>query len=166
MSRARILWPAAALLLAVVAPALPQTKPRLREPARPAPKLEPVAETRLLMEGLNSANFKGMERLLKDKPADGETWTFVRGQALLVAETGNLLMLRPPKHEGQDAWMDRAAELRESATALSRAAAARDFDKSQRGLVNLANVCNRCHHTFRAPVRVEPFADRDDGKGG
>src|SRR5437764_14655 len=106
---------------------------------------------------LSEGYFKGMERLLKDKPADGETWTFVRGQALLVGEAGNLLMLRPPKNGGQDAWMDRAAELRESATALARAAAARDFDKSQRALVSLANVCNRCHQTFRAPVRIEPF---------
>jgi hypothetical protein len=159
MSRLRIFWPAAALLLAVAAPALTQ---RPREPARPLPKPEPVAETRLLMEGLNAANFKGLDRLLRDKPADDETWTFLRGQALLIAETGNLLMLRPPKNEGQDAWMDRSAELREAATAVARAAAARDYDKGRRGLVGLANVCNRCHQTFRAPVRVEPFADREE----
>jgi hypothetical protein len=35
--------------------------------------LEPVAETRLLMEGLNAANFKGLNRLLREKPADAET---------------------------------------------------------------------------------------------
>lgn len=163
MSRHRIFWPAVALLLTVAAPALTQ---RPREPARPTPKPEPVAETRLLMEGLDGANFKGLDRLLRDKPADDETWTFLRGQALLIAETGNLLMLRPPKNEGRDAWMDRSAELRESATALARAAAAHDFDKSQRGLIKMANVCNRCHLTFRAPVRVEPFADREDkGEG-
>ena len=49
MSRARILGTAVVFLLTVAAPALPQIRPRLREPARPAPKLEPVAETRLLM---------------------------------------------------------------------------------------------------------------------
>jgi hypothetical protein len=156
MSRQRIIWPAVALLLVVAGPALTQPK---REPARPAPKPEPVADTRLLMEGLNAANLKGLDRLLRDRPADDEAWTFVRGQALLIAETGNLLMLRPPKNEGQDAWMERSAELREAATGLVRAAAARDFDKSQRGLVSVANVCNRCHLNFRAPVRVEPFAE-------
>jgi hypothetical protein len=160
MSLHRIFWPAVALLLAVAGPALTQPK---REPARPAPKPEPVADTRLLMEGLNAANFKGLDRLLRDKPADDEAWAFVRGQALLIAETGNLLMLRPPKAEGQDAWMERSAELREAATALARAAAARDLDKSQRGLVGMANVCNRCHLTFRSPMRVEPFADTDKG---
>jgi hypothetical protein len=166
MSRVRLLLPAAAVLLAVAAPAPTQPKPRPpREPARPAPKLEPVAETRLLMEGLNASNFKSLDRLLREKPADVETWAFVRGQALLIAETGNLLMLRPPKNEGQDAWMDRAAELREAATALARSAGARDHDKSQRGLVHVANACNRCHQNFRAPVRVEPFADRAEDRG-
>jgi hypothetical protein len=159
MSRARILLLAGVFLLTVAAPAPTQPK------GRPAPKLEPVAETRLLMEGLNAANFKGLDRLLRDKPADVETWTFVRGQALLIGETGNLLMLRPPKNDGQDAWMDRATELREAATALARAAAARDYDKSQRGLVNVANACNRCHQNFRVPVRVEPFAEESERKG-
>src|SRR5262249_47722707 len=81
-------------------------------PQRSKPRLEPVAETKLLMEGMNLANFRGLEGLLKKKPADDEAWKFARGQALLIAETGNLLMLRPPRNQGQDAWMDRATELR------------------------------------------------------
>jgi hypothetical protein len=165
MLRRGISWAAAALLLVVAGPALTQPREGPREPARPAPKPEAVAETRLLMEGLNAANFKGLDRLLRDKPADAEAWTYVRGQALLIAETGNLLMLRPPKNEGHDAWMDQSAELRETATALAKSAAARDFDKSQRGLISVANVCNRCHLTFRSSVRVQPFADADEGKG-
>lgn len=161
MSYRRIFW-AAALLLLIAGPAL--TQPGPREPARPAMRPEPVAETRLLMDALNTANFKGLDRLLRDRPADAEAWTFARGQALLIAETGNLLMLRPPKNEGQDAWLERCAELREAATSLARSAAARDFDKSQRGLIAVAGVCNRCHLTFRSPVRVEPFADAGEAK--
>ena len=34
------------------------------------PKLEPIAETRLLMEGLAHANFRGLERNLSKKPID------------------------------------------------------------------------------------------------
>src|SRR5438094_8585392 len=76
------------------------------------PKLEPVAETRLLMEGLAHANFRGLERNLLKKPIDDQSWTFARGQALLIAETANLLMLRPPKNPGENAWMERSMELR------------------------------------------------------
>lgn len=131
---------------------------------KPTHKLEPVAETRLLMEGLNQANFRGAERLLKEKPADAETWTFIRGQALLIAETGNLLMLRPPKNQGQDAWMTYAAALREAATDLARQAANRDFARSQAALSNVANHCTLCHKTFRVPVKVIAFAEPAERK--
>jgi hypothetical protein len=125
---------------------------------RPVPKLEPVAETRLLMEGLAQANFRGLERSLKDRPADAEAWSFARGQALLIAETGNLLMLRPPKGAGQDVWMQRATELRERAVVLARQAGTRDYERSKSALVDLAGACNRCHGTFRVPVRIGPGA--------
>ena len=123
------------------------------------PRLEPVAETRLLMEGLAHANFRGLERLLSQKPADVQTWTFARGQALLIAETGNLLLLRPPKTDGQSAWMDSATELRERATRLARHAAARDPDRCRQALAELAGTCNHCHQSFGVPARVAPFAE-------
>ena len=45
------------------------------------------------MEGVAVANFRGLERLLKEKPNSTEAWTYARGQALLIAETGNLLLI-------------------------------------------------------------------------
>jgi hypothetical protein len=123
------------------------------------PKMEPVAETRLLMEGLNEANFRGLERHLKQQPADGEAWTFVRGQALLIAETGNLLLMRPPHNKGEEAWIARATDLRQVATALARAASNRDYERCRTGLRVLGDVCNRCHQTFRVPLRLEPSAE-------
>ena len=132
------------------------TQPRTTE--KFVPKLEAVAETKLLMEGLNQANFRGLESLLREKPANLEAWTFARGQALLIAETGNLLLLRPPKNQGRDAWQMRATELRESATSLARAVARRDYDASRTALGQLANSCNRCHQGFQVGTRIVPFA--------
>ena len=66
-----------------------------------APKFQAVAETKLLMEGLAQANYRGLESLLKQKPGDDATWAFARGrERLLIAETGNLLLLRPPRRQG------------------------------------------------------------------
>ena len=131
--------------------------------AQPAPKivpkLEPVAETKLLMEGLAQANFKGMERILAQKPTDAQSWTFARGQALLVAETANLLMLRPPQKEGQAAWFEKAMTLRSRAAELAQTLAKKDFDRARVGLALVADSCNRCHQSFRVPVQIEPFAD-------
>jgi hypothetical protein len=150
------------VVLSLSVKALPQTQPRPQpqpQPTRPVPRLEAVAETRLLMEGLANSNFRGLERLLKEKPASNEAWTFARGQALLIAETGNLLLLRPPRNQGRDVWQERAMELRASATNLARMVAARDHERSRAALGSLANVCNRCHQTFQVPVRLAPFAE-------
>jgi hypothetical protein len=61
--------------------------------AKPTPKLEPVAETKLLMDGLADPNLRGLGKLLREKPKEAEAWNFARGQALLIGETGNLLMM-------------------------------------------------------------------------
>src|ERR1700733_3757031 len=104
------------LLLLSVPSASPQPPGKAPQPpakapqpsAKIQPKLEPIAETKLLMEGLANVNFRGLERLLQQKPADLQTWTFARGQALLIAETANLLTLRPPRSSGQAVWFDRS----------------------------------------------------------
>lgn len=122
-------------------------------------RLEPIADTKLIMEGLASPNLRGLGKVLADKPADAEAWGFARGQALLIAETGNLLLLRPPKSgSGEELWMKYAIELRDAGSALGRAAAAKDYARSRSGLAGLANSCNRCHQAFRVGHRVDPFS--------
>ncbi len=140
---------------------LAQDRPRAPLPApRPAPRFEPkfeaVAETKLLMEGLAQSNYLSLAKILRDKPADVETWAFARGQALLLAETGNLLLLRPPRNQGRDTWMKQAMEMREAAKDLARQAGSRDLQRSRAAFVELTGTCNRCHHTFRVPVRIGP----------
>src|ERR1700722_7591115 len=131
-----------AWLAASMAPAAPQK-------AKLQPSLEPVADTHLLMEGLNLPNFRALEKLLKQKPADADSWTFARGQALLIAETGNLLLLRPPRNAGQDAWFRDAMDLRDAAADLARKVGDRDYDGSLAGMKTIAAACNSCHQTFR-----------------
>lgn len=139
------------------------TLPAGGQPAAPAPdrnqaRLEPVAETRLLMEGLALPNFRGAEKLLRQKPDSTEAWKFARGQALLVAETANLLLLRPPRNsQARLAWFARATELRDASRELARSIAAENFPRSRVNLVSLANVCNRCHRAFRVAVEIVPF---------
>ncbi|MBY0231802.1 MAG: cytochrome c [Gemmataceae bacterium] len=123
------------------------------------PKFEVVAETKLLMEGLAHSNYRSLDKLLRTKAPDNETWAFARGQAILVAETGNLLLLRPPKGAARDTWMKLAMDMRAQATTLARAAAARDHAGSKQELARLGDACTRCHTTFRIPVRIAPQAE-------
>jgi hypothetical protein len=149
---------AAGLVAFVLASPSASTQTGGRAVPKLVPKLEPVAETRLLMEGLAHANFRGLERLLRQKPTEGEAWAFARGQALLIAETANLLMLRPPRNKGEQRWFERATDLRSSAAQLARSLGNRDYEGSREDLTALANSCNRCHEAFRTPVRITPFA--------
>lgn len=121
------------------------------------PELEAVAETRLLMEGLASANFHGLERIFENKPTDRKYWVFARGQALLIAETANLLMMRPPRNEGGTVWLECAADMRKSATQLVYKIADQNYQESRTAIIQLGNSCNRCHQSFRVPVRITPF---------
>ncbi len=138
----------------------PTAAPKAVAPVpRVAPKLEPVAETKLLMEAMVHPNFRGLERLLRQKPTDAQAWTFARGQALLIGEAANLLMLRPPQNQGQPLWFERTTELRKAATDVARAAAAEDYTRSRTAFVELANSCNHCHQAFRVAVEIVPFQD-------
>ena len=158
MSRVRFWFAAAAVGLACLLAPVAQSQPGAGV-AKPSPRPEPVAETKLLMEGLAGTNLRGLATLLRDKPAEAEAWKFARGQALLLAETGNLLLIRPPRAtESQEAWRNHAGDLRDSAAALARAAAAADYARARVGLANVANACNRCHQAFRVPHRIDPFA--------
>lgn len=132
---------------------------RAQTTRKAVPKLVPIAETKLLMEGLANVNFRGLDRILKQKPTEDQAWTFARGQALLLAETANLLMIRPPRNEGESTWFDRAMELRSAAGQLAQLAGKRDFQASRAGFVAVANACNRCHQTFRVKVLITPFED-------
>jgi hypothetical protein len=141
----------AVLLTFPLAPGLGQNTGKV------VPKLEPVAETKLLMEGLAHANFRGLERNLSKDPLDDQSWTFARGQALLIAETANLLMLRPPRNPGETAWMERSMDLRNQAQLLAQHLAKKDLVRSKAGMQQVANSCNRCHQNFRVPVDIVPF---------
>ena len=114
MSRPRFLIAAALLGIGCLFVPLAQSQPTAPK-GKAGYRLEPVADTKLIMEGLASPNLRGLGKVLADKPADAEAWGFARGQALLIAETGNLLLLRPPKSAGgEELWMKHAAELRDA----------------------------------------------------
>lgn len=139
-------------------PGVSQTPMPSPRPKSPSPRLVPVAETKLIMEGINQPNFQGLEKLLQNKDLDAEGWKFARGQALLIAESGNLLMLRPPRNSGEGAWMKAGTELRDTASSLARSLASRELLRSRAGLTQLANTCNKCHQAFNIQTRISAFS--------
>ncbi len=141
------------LLAATVAMAdTPQTSKTL---SRPVPVA--VAPVRLLMDTINAPAFRGVDRVLRARPTDDRTWNLIAEQALLVAENGNLLLLRPPRGKHGGDWLDRATELRLRAVHLSEAATAHDYDATRKAMVALGGACSQCHKQFHIPIAVAAF---------
>jgi hypothetical protein len=168
MTRLRHTFAAVAAMLVTTWPAVSQP-PRPQPTVRPsnsapasmpknAPRLVPVADNKLLMEGLANANFLGLEKILKATAIDEDSWGFARGQAVLIAESGNLLMLRPPNNPSQETWLKAASEMRDSASQLSKIVATHDVERSRIAMVELSQKCNACHESFRVKTRVKPFS--------
>jgi hypothetical protein len=157
----RVFFLTAAVGLLAVAPVIPQVggpNPKIQV----VPRLQPIAEAQVLMRGINRPNLEALNRLLKHQPDKG-AWSQIRDHALVIAENGNLLMLRPVRKQNEETWLDRAAALRSKASDLARAAEGRDLGRCQAELKDLAMTCNRCHQTFGVDVQVRSFADDQPG---
>jgi hypothetical protein len=90
-------------------------------------------------------------------PTTMEEWDHVRDHAVVVAETGNLLMMFPRAKDGGE-WMTFSRELVDAGLRAMRAAEARDkqavFDMGG----EVYDVCTRCHEKYarEAPDPRQP----------
>ena len=71
---------------------------------RPTPRLEPVAETKLLMEGIAEANLRGLAKILREKPQEAEAATGESTPSLTKdgpAKAGQTAQPKPGQRKGQ-----------------------------------------------------------------
>lgn len=151
------------LLLGSTAPGQDPASPKRPEPTarmQSRPQLEPMAEVKLLMQGINLPNWHGLEEQLANAPQDAEAWRLIRGYSLLIAENGNLLMMRPPRRLSEDRWLSAAERLRASARRLALAAERQDYSQCLTRLRDLAASCNQCHREARVSVEIAPFKNQ------
>ena len=107
---------------------------------------DPVATVKDVMLGLTipSSDFIwGVE----EKPANKADWNAIRLNAVMLAESANLLLAPGRAHEGET-WNNQARALADAATVAKAAAEARDFD----GLIDsgetIYNSCESCHNVY------------------
>jgi hypothetical protein len=116
-----------------------------------------IAKPKLLMDAINEPAFLWLNQTLRGRPTDNRTWQHLSDEAQLVAENGNLLLLRPPQGKKAGAWLDRATALRLQAVHLNQAADKHDFPAARKALIALTGTCTRCHKQFGVPVDVTAF---------
>ena len=91
--------------------------------------------------------FKQLKSSLASPPQDKKAWVPVKANSLVLAEGGNLLMLRAPEERAAQ-WNTLAAELRVQGRALYLAGKKRDFDSAKKEFATFVEKCNACHQQF------------------
>lgn len=140
MSRFRWLLPIAALLALVTAGAQEAT-------------VSPVASVKQLHDALITPTSDVLFGAESSMPKDTAAWGAVRNSALLLAESGNLLMLQGRARDAGD-WMKLSRGLVDAAAAAMKAADARNIEALIEANGRIVAICENCH---------EPY--RDGGKG-
>lgn len=132
----------------------------------PEPVLfQPEADTRLLMEAivdpLTDVIWDAVgtqvtgDGTVEIRPETEEEWTAVRNSALMLAESGNLLMMAP-RAVDDDEWMTAAAALVDTGMSAVRAAEAQDPEQLFEAGRILYAVCRNCHQKYWADAVLLP----------
>ncbi len=121
------------------------------------PPFKPVADVKQLMKAIVEPSadvvWDSVETIFtKDgmderQPRTEAEWTNVRNHAMMLSESGNLLMMSPRAKDG-DQWMKRAQELVEAAATALHAAEAKDVDQLYKVGGEIDEVCERCHKKY------------------
>jgi hypothetical protein len=82
-------------------------------------------------------------------PATDAEWNDLQGKALIVAESGNILML-PGHARDRERWMADARLLRDAGAAAFEAAKKKDVPALEALNEQLYESCTTCHQHYRA----------------
>ena len=121
------------------------------------PPFKPIADNKLLMQSVVDPNadviwdavkFIDTKEGSQDiRPRTDAEWTAVRNAAIIVAESGNLLMMVPrAKDDGE--WMQRAQEMINAGEEAMKAAEAENADKLFTVGGDIYDSCSNCHRKY------------------
>jgi hypothetical protein len=132
----------------------------------PAPPYKPVADVKLLMQALDPQAdivWQSAKTVITDHgteeigPKTAAEWTAVRNAAVLLAESGNLLMM-PPRAQAGSEWMRAARALVDASEAAIRAADAHDRERLFEIGGDITDVCMSCHYHYDPAVKASRAA--------
>ena len=94
-------------------------------------------------------------------PTTDEGWEYVRAQAAIVVESGNMLAL-PGRAEDDDAWMIYSEGLSDAGILAMEAAAEQNEEDFFQAGAQLYSVCTACHQAYNPDINsrfVDGLAD-------
>ena len=108
----------------------------------------PAVSVTELMQAMIIPASNTIFNLPRDPPTDDVGWAIVRNSAVILAESGTLLM-REGRAEDSEVWRATSRALAEAGEAALRAARARDADGISDAGNLLIDSCEMCHEKHR-----------------
>jgi hypothetical protein len=112
-----------------------------------APPFQPVGSISQLMINIIYPTSDAMFYIERTPPKTEVEWNAIRNQALMLAESGNLLML-PSRVRDQVEWNKDAKLLVDAGAAAYKAALAKDMDGILALNEQLTTACITCHTKY------------------
>jgi hypothetical protein len=143
----------AGVAFATVSAALLLQRPSLAqvaaaEPAAETAKPEPVeSDMHEFMEYQFQPVYLRLKTSLAQAPADRAGWKGVKSDSLILAEGGNLLLLREPDADAAE-WDRYSVEVRQHGGEVYKAAKASDYANARKHYEAMLVSCNACHTRF------------------
>ncbi|MES3008482.1 MAG: hypothetical protein V4751_12005 [Pseudomonadota bacterium] len=110
--------------------------------------LDPTADVLWDSAGWVDSRESGYEELY---PTTDEQWDYVRRNAALIIEIGNMLAL-PGRAVDNDAWMTYAKGLSQAGTIAMEAAAVQNKEDFFQAGAQLYSVCTACHQAYNPEI--------------
>jgi len=99
------------------------------------------------MEGVFQSPYRRLKVAMAEEPKDSAGWKAIRSDSLILAEGGNLLLLRLPEKD-IDSWTAHSIDTRNAGAELVTAAKAKNFTEARKAYESMLNHCNACHRQF------------------
>jgi len=106
------------------------------------------------MEGVNKPAYQRLVACLSQNILDENAWKAVLADSLLLAESGNLLLMRPV--QDPQAWSVNATNIRESGTVLYESAKLKEITPVRLKFDVMLNDCDACHQQFGTGMSALP----------
>jgi hypothetical protein len=125
-------------LLLLVSPAIAQSPP-----------FQPVATISEIMDAITLPYSDALVYIQRNPPKSERDWETLQMQALMLAESGNLLMMKD-RAKNQGEWMKDARALVDAGMAAVKATRAKDVQAVRALNEQIVNSCITCHMKFRS----------------
>jgi hypothetical protein len=113
-----------------------------------APTFQPVGNMSQLMINIIYPTSDSIFYVERNPPKSEVDWISLQNQALILAESGNLLMM-PGRARDQEKWMTESKALVDAGTAAFRAARSKDLEAVKAVNDQLYASCVQCHQDYR-----------------